>query len=552
MIFYDVVAPHDRNPILMVDTPVSRNYRNLKNEFYVETLLSLSHVCTYWRDVALGNPALWARIDGRGRDQVEVFLERSHPLTVTLLLDVQDWDGNRQGPHSSAASIISTHGARLGRLDLSIVPTRRRIVPLLGSLQAPHLACLILTSPYLGNSCEGTVLHRTPLLDEQAPSLRALAVAPVVDWMPSGTFPHLTHLLISFDRDSTLYHEFDVLQLLSNTPALKFLHVNFLFSVHRDPGDWQPPPDPISLRHLRSLVFTSCSYELIHTVLWRLSLPQEVFIRFQDILIRSFDDDPPPLPPLALNPVTFLDLFMRYNEILLVADGPTSGLWLEGHDDGLKEEAIPWTAWLLTLHECLTLSLITHLHISVDGEPDFWQGFLAHLPQVTHLAVLLIEPSEYARNLPDAVRLCPTASLCHALSPSPTTPIRCPVLHTLTIEWQDNLTANIAAAFPRIPAMLTARADAGHPVHHLVVQATPHPSWYDPRAPALTALDVFRDLVESLLSSGGTTYEIAERMDGAKGLCAFEMRGVWRVDGEDEYWDVDDYDKPRYVLPTVL
>ena len=100
--------------------------------------------------------------------------------------------------------------------------------------------------------------------------------------------------------------------------------------------------------------------------------------------------------------------------------------------------------------------------------------------------------------------------------------------------------------------MLTARALTGHPVHHLIVQAAPHPSWSDPRAPAPTALDVFRDLAESLLSSGGTTYEIAERMDGAMGLCAFEMRGVWRVDGEDEYWDVDDYDKPRYVLPTVL
>lgn len=55
-----------------------------------------------------------------------------------------------------------------------------------------------------------------------------------------------------------------------------------------------------------------------------------------------------------------------------------------------------------------------------------------------------------------------------------------------------------------------------------------------------------------LFSPDDTEHEIVRREDGERGLCAFEMCDVWRVDGEEEYWEVDEYEKPHYVLPRGL
>ncbi len=229
------------------------------------------------------------------------------------------------------ASVLKTHGARLHRLDLCVAPTQEHVAALLGPLQAPHLECLTVTFSHICASSEDTNLSWTPLLNEDASSLRALALMPVVDWMPSCTFPHLTHLFISFDTDTDLYHSLDLLELLVNTPLLAFLHVSFLLF---DADNWQPPSNTVPLYQLRSLVSTSCSYDAMRTVLSHLALPEDVFIRLHDIYNDTdFDRSPAPLPSLPLRPVTSLGLSMRCEQILIVADGSTFGLWFNGHLD---------------------------------------------------------------------------------------------------------------------------------------------------------------------------------------------------------------------------
>ena len=89
MIFLDVIAARECDPILIL--PTSPESVPEENEVATKPLHILTHVCRYWRDVALGNPALWRRVHGRRHDQMQVFLERSHPLTVTLFLAVVHW-----------------------------------------------------------------------------------------------------------------------------------------------------------------------------------------------------------------------------------------------------------------------------------------------------------------------------------------------------------------------------------------------------------------------------------------------------------------------------
>ncbi|PIL34343.1 hypothetical protein GSI_03118 [Ganoderma sinense ZZ0214-1] len=351
-------------------------------------------------------------------------------------------------------SVIKTHAPRLHRLDLLMVPARQNITLLLESLQATHLEVLTITSSCMYHtSIAGPVMTPDLLLNGETSSLKALAIMLIVNWIPSDTpFPHLTHLFISFDAAPGLGHPFDVLKLLSNTPMLSFLHVNLLV---------YDGPHSADTGILLQVVFRSTSSSMIH----------------------EFDSEgyPAPLPPLALRPVTFLDISTDQEQIRMVADGPTSGhgVWLDGlYEASDVPDPAGWETWLVRLPESIVLSHITHLHIHLAPLSVFLPGLLRHLPQVSHLAVLFGEPTaSNATNtgLPP-VQLqnvsFPMSVLSLALSPSPaprpatnnstaTTPsVRCPVLQTLLIEWQETVTLESATAFPGIAAMLVESARA--------------------------------------------------------------------------------------------
>ena len=216
------------------------------NEFDTKPLLSLSHVCQYWREVALRTPSLWTRIHGGCLDQMEAFLERSRSLALSLLLDVGHFGGMEDGPmHTYAASIIKVQGQRLRWLYLVMVPTRAHVVPLLSSLHAPHLKCLTMTSACSRNRCIETEISWTPLINGEASSLRAFAMVPVVKCLPSSSFPHLMHLLLSFDGLTALCYPFDILRLLSNTLELRFIHVDCLFNSVGFRDGRPPPSNPL-------------------------------------------------------------------------------------------------------------------------------------------------------------------------------------------------------------------------------------------------------------------------------------------------------------------
>ena len=87
-------------------------------------------------------------------------------------------------------------------------------------------------------------------------------------------------------------------------------------------------------------------------------------------------------------------------------------------------------------------------------------------------------------------------------------------------------------SLPLIPAMLAARSHAGHPIRRVVVQVPAGPSFDQAQGLNL-------ELHERIGTGcpAGTEYEVVEKGDaGQKGLCTFEMRGAWKVDGADKYW----------------
>ncbi|PIL34376.1 hypothetical protein GSI_03151 [Ganoderma sinense ZZ0214-1] len=572
LIFRKFLTLRGNNPTFLLPTVLDVS----ENDVDTAPLHTLSHVCQYWRKVVLGTPAFWTRIDGRFHDQMNVFLQRSQPMTVNLLLHVGHWGGHPYHPAPPRmASVISAHAERLHRLDLFLAPCQYHVVSLLAPLQAPYLQVLTLLSPDMYFSFTADRISREPLFNGGASSLRALAIMPVIDWMPTCTpFPYLTHLVIYFDHTKTVYHPFDILELLSSAPVLAFLHLGFFRADAPYSGSWHPPPDPVPLPHLQSLVFTSSASKLVRDVLSRLSFPETVFIRLQGVSDFGFNL-PTRLPPISLHPVTSLDLSLHDDHVLMVADGPESGLWIDGHLDDRQGQAPAGTleAWLALLHESLgtkTLAHITHLHVFVHPTHTFWTDILAHLPQVSHLKVLLGEPM-FEFDMHDDAQAPPgaavalqhppssTAVLCEALCPSldPTALVTLPVLRELTISWEEvKFAPETVAAFPRLPSMLIARARAGHPVHHVVLQAAlscPLPDSDLGAHERHSVGDLLRGCADRFVS-GETEYEVVDmgngdddgHGDGVGTLCMFVMRDVWKVEGEDEYWEENFDDRPHY------
>ena len=147
--------------------------------------------------------------------------------------------------HKHGASIIKVHCQRLRWLNLGMVPTREHVDPLLSSLRAPRLECLTITSACSRNRCTKTEISWTPLINGEASSLRAFAMVPVVKCLPSSSFPHLMHLLLSFDGLTALCYPFDILRLLSNTLELRFIHVDCLFNSVGFRDGRPPPSNPL-------------------------------------------------------------------------------------------------------------------------------------------------------------------------------------------------------------------------------------------------------------------------------------------------------------------
>ena len=77
-------------------------------------LFQCTHVCFLWRDIILNAPELWTYVSNGSR-MTELFMQRSHPLSVKLKFDCLYHDDM-----PACVKILKRHGHRLRRLDLRV------------------------------------------------------------------------------------------------------------------------------------------------------------------------------------------------------------------------------------------------------------------------------------------------------------------------------------------------------------------------------------------------------------------------------------------------
>ncbi|TFK79600.1 hypothetical protein K466DRAFT_559829 [Polyporus arcularius HHB13444] len=346
-------------------------------EFDAVSLFNITHVCRFWRVVALADRALWTDIPHcLSQAQQDAFLQRSRDRPVSLC---------SRADHSDFADVVnSLPAARIRRLKLVLNSHPRDIAPLM-RLRAPILECLTFVSDD-ERPVDDVLLQRPLLLSGEVVYLKALAVQPAISWIPSNYFPALTHLYLSVLPDQHQHlGAFEILSLLSNTPQLEFVHLKGPehISVHES----SKTALPIALPRLRSLTCYRWAHVQVVKLLSHVTLPEFCRVRLSHNAVDPrYEGYPEPLPQMVpLSGITHLELASSPTRILLVSEGELSGVWLETTMYG----GFIWNSWLAGLHAVLPLSNLTSLHINIHCKHTFWPALLSHMSQLTRLDVIV-------------------------------------------------------------------------------------------------------------------------------------------------------------------
>ena len=490
-------------------------------------LLKLTHVCKRWRNVATAYPLLWSHSDDRHLEQLETFAQRARTAPLSLFLTHN---------LTKMVDVLHLHGHRLARLDIGVSSLEEvALVPLHTPLDSLECFTLSYLNPPSRN-CR--TLAPIMLFGRPDSSLRALAIGCVSTWLPINRFPHLTHLYLCMNVIQGLPDVPTFLRLLSNTPILAFLHVSFLL----DPLSTLQPglSSTVPLVHLpfmQSLEFHRSNVHAVFAALERLVLPDSVFVRLQDMEAQA---PPPPLPQLAaVQGITQLTVATSCDLLQLVADGAISGLWLSCRlysAEETDEQDGAWSPWLALLNDMLPLSNVTSLHVSVDRHAEIISALLPHLSSLGELCIRYDHGCDgYVAGVS-----FPDAEVLYGML-TQRTPLLCPSLTSIVIDIDaDRRFKSIPYLYPpEIKRALAVRAEAGHPIHRVVIQP-----FADPKPRTIPLLSHVAQQLATTFSPPLVTV----RSPGPP-TAPFEEHARWHVAGADHYWEFREFQRPCYILP---
>ncbi|RDX51829.1 hypothetical protein OH76DRAFT_1481334 [Lentinus brumalis] len=478
----------------------------------------LTHVCQRWRRIMLGYSRFWSRIDGARREQLAVFIRRSRlvPLTLALSTDITGFD-----------DLLSLTASRVQRLDLFVTRSFVHSIPTRW-LNPNSLQCFTITYP-------DDIIHPdrpSPpivLFGEKSVSLKALAIHNSPAWLPANHFPQLTHLHLEMLVHNAYPDICDISRLLTNTPKLKYLHIRGIPSFEHG------PVTPLSV-HLPNLRFAVLAFGALHTAMSFVStwtIPANAFVCFDNMI--PFDGRMAIPPRLSVvERVTTLQLATDGQLMHLIAEGSTSGLWLQGLT---LLSGVSWTNWLDELHTSLPLPQITTLRIFVGKNTDVLRKILRRMPRLVELYVRLERKYEVRGADPS---MSVAASLYRDLLDAAI----CPNLRTLGVDIQDDYHASAVCLWAAdMAAMATERSAKGVALQRLVVQAFAGCGRnVDPSRRALQS-----DLAEDLAKVQHIE-EVTLCCPGAP-TATFERRACWDDEGTREYWLIPEYRAPYCRLP---
>ncbi|KAH0588519.1 hypothetical protein H2248_004352 [Termitomyces sp. 'cryptogamus'] len=207
---------------------------------------SVSHVCSYWREVALANPSLWADIQINSSPLVMEMVRRSKAAPLIIKYCELD-ESDPADSYTVLNEILCHHLSRVKSLDLRLHSTRTnrpivcKLLALIGQ-PAPMLECLYIESfdPTVEIVvCSSRLQHLT------------LSRCRLTRNLENTDFRNLRSLVIDFYKEETAH----LLGILRQTPFLERLRVETNMKATLPGGTFSPQTiHPINLEYLESFV----------------------------------------------------------------------------------------------------------------------------------------------------------------------------------------------------------------------------------------------------------------------------------------------------------
>ncbi|TFK68405.1 hypothetical protein BDN72DRAFT_841787 [Pluteus cervinus] len=233
------------------------------------TVLTISWVCRYWREMSLGTPCLWSYIDFTQLDWVQAFLARSSNAKLDLMIKAEPTD-----------PIVPVF--------LQALPRIREL--LLGAIMDEALSRQW-SAP--GPVLEHLVLENVDIPDDllagQCPVLRHLALFECAfDVELLGSFPNLVELRLTGSPIMISDTVPDVVKVLRSLPRLEVLYLVRILDAR--PWTHSTAVEPAKLSHLRHLELKKESSATVAALFRLLILPEGTNITLSSLELEQVTD----------------------------------------------------------------------------------------------------------------------------------------------------------------------------------------------------------------------------------------------------------------------
>lgn len=517
-IFKHVLSDYFRGPTYRI-----ANRDNARID--VSPVLSITHVCRWWRELATGYSLFWSRIDNESADQLQTFLERSGSAPISLYLTTNT---------APMESVVSESSDRLRRFDLTVMPEAvDELVTLLTHLPVPEtLECFTLSYSRFFRSPSNAPSARELLFGKSILGLKALAIHGIHNWIPANSFPYLTHLYLDFGSRGAEALQLSLLvDVLRNSPNAEFIHVSSISQILAQPTLAAPP---VPLPRLRFLIIAYTSMQIAFDLLLSVTLPQRSYLRLQGMWASPRLPTLPPLPVLpVVQGMTCLEVVTEGPTVRLVAEGDSSGLWMEARLNQARGDGQRLDPWLELLHDFLPHGNVTTLLLSLGDHAQLLPTLLEHSMGVHEIHIVTdIHYEKFGgRSVAHALYTCLTAS------PESASPM-CPLLRAIFVD----ISVGAHPMTPQLHAldiaeMMNSRSDVGLPQPLLSIQAFAGCKW--------SGIGDFQYVLAQFMHIADFNVQL---LPPGPFLSPFLERLCWAFDELEEYWELESLYKPRYLV----
>ncbi|KAF9814800.1 hypothetical protein IEO21_04908 [Rhodonia placenta] len=309
-----------------------------------DALLPLTHVCRWWRDVALDTPTLWTTLFGSSHSAaIDEYRLRSKSAPLKVL--------NVENKHLDVQQLWRTDGQRIQSLA-----SKTGCDPGLHMSYAQGLHALV---------------ARGCLLQGDVSNLKALTLW-AVDWHLPSTPINLTHLFLAKRRLRVV----DLFRILSIAPRLEDLG---LYKISAEEA-FDPHGDipAVALQHLRRLAIHYPDRNIVSGLFSHVGLPARLAVNFENCEVSDLRW----LVPLTQNDVKFVCISALKSSV--IAAGPSKAVRFSGKRD--SSTGAQWIAALLSYFQSEDIWIA-----NTYKKDEFDEAIIKHTPWVETLHLGFID-----------------------------------------------------------------------------------------------------------------------------------------------------------------